>query len=108
MPSLMRRLKNEHTLQGSVDSLPGAHAHRGVLDLSTKDEATTQRFTDGLGLEFRGKVTVDHHVDERSQRSRDANPIDGFDVTHGQTRPMQSKYSRNRRHTLKARWHRQV
>jgi hypothetical protein len=42
----MRGLTDEQTLQSSVDSLPGARVHRGVFDLSTKDEAAAQRFAE--------------------------------------------------------------
>jgi len=80
-----------HLLQDSVDALPGARAHLDVLDLPTPDEATTQGFIDGLRLDLGCKRTLDNDVDERSQRSGDANPVDGFDITRGQPRPVQSE-----------------
>jgi len=46
--------------------LPGTRADRDILDLPAPDEPAAQGFIDGLGLELDGKVTLDHHVDERS------------------------------------------
>ena len=88
--------------------MPGARAHRGILNLPTPDEATAQGFIDGLGLQLRCKRTLDNDVDERSQRTGDANPVDGFHVTPGQPRPMQSKPFGGRRHALETRRDRHV
>ena len=88
--------------------MPGARAHRGTLNLPTPDEATAQGFIDGLGLELGCKFTFDNDVDERSQRSGDADSVDGFHVTPGQPRPMQSEHLRDRRHALETRRDRHV
>lgn len=88
--------------------MPGARAHRGILNLPTPDKATAQGFIDGLGLELWCKLTLDDNVDERSQRSGGANPVDRLHVRPGQPRPMQSKSFRRRRHALKTRRDRHV
>jgi hypothetical protein len=88
--------------------LPGARAHPGILNLPAPDEATAQGFIDGLGLKLGCQRTLDHDVDERSQRSGDANPVDGLNVARGQPRPMQSESFRGRRHALKTRRDRHV
>ena len=62
----LRRDRSRHLLQDSVDSLPGARTDRDILDLPTPDEPAAQGFIDGLGLDLDGKLTLDHHVDERS------------------------------------------
>ena len=85
--------------------MPGARAHLDVLDLPTPDEATAEGFIDGLRLDLGCERTLDNDVDERSQRSGDANPVDGFDITRGQPRPMQSEPLWGRRHALKTRRH---
>jgi len=56
-------------------------------------------------LDLGCKRTLDNDVDERSQRSGDANPVDGFDITRGQPRPVQSEPFWDRRHPLKPRRH---
>jgi hypothetical protein len=94
-----------HLLQDSVDSLPGARAHLDVLNLPTPDEAATQGFIDGLSLDLWCKRTLDDDVDERPQRRSHANPVDGFDITRGQPRSMQSEPFWDRRHALKTRRH---
>ena len=81
--------------------MPGARAHLDVLDLPTPDEAAAQGLVDGLRLDLGCKRTLDNDVDERSQSSGDANPVDGFDITRGQPRSMQSEPFRRRRHALK-------
>jgi len=88
--------------------LPGARAHLDVLDLLTPDEAAAQGFIDGLRLDLGCKRTLDNDVDERSQRSGDTNAVDGFDITRGQSRAMQPKPFRDRRHPLKTRRHRHI
>lgn len=88
--------------------MPGARAHLDVLDLPTPDEAATQGFIDGLRLDLGCKRTLDNDVDERSQRSGDTNAVDGFDITRGQSRAMQPKPFRDRRHPLKSRRHRHI
>ena len=73
--------------------MPGARAHLDVLNLATPDEATAQGLIDRLRLDLGCKRTLDNDVDQRSQRSGDANPVDGFEVTRGQPRSMQSEPS---------------
>jgi len=46
--------------------LPGTRADGDILDLPTPDEPAAQGFIDCLGLDLDCKVTLDHHVDERS------------------------------------------
>ena len=67
-----------------------------------------QGLIDRLRLDLGCKRTLDNDVDERSQSSGDANPVDGFDITRGQPRSMQSEPFRGRRHALKTRRDRHV
>ena len=60
--------------------MPGTCADGDILDLPTLNEPAVQGFIDGLCLELDGKLTLDHHVDDRSERSGDANSVDGFNV----------------------------
>src|SRR5476649_985085 len=92
-----------HLLQDSVDALPGARAHLDVVNLATPDEATAQGLVDRLRLDLGCKRTLDNDVDQRSQRSGDANTVDGFEVARGQPRSMKSEPFRGRRHALKTR-----
>src|SRR5436309_15681209 len=59
------------------------------------DEAAPDGLIDSLQLYFRCDHTVDDHVNERSQRRRDANAVDGFDIRLAEVGTMQTQHSRN-------------
>ena len=61
-----------------------------------------------MRLDLGCEGTLDNDVDERSQRSGDANPVDGFDITRGEPRPVQSEPLWDCRHALKTRRHRHI
>lgn len=70
MPRLWRtavgRPSGTRFLQDSVDSLPGTHDDRGILDLPAPDEPAAKGVIDRPGLEPNRKATLDEHVQECS------------------------------------------
>lgn len=91
-----------YLLQDSVDSLSSPDAYLGSLQMPEHDEAAPDGLIDSLQLHFRCDHTVDDHVNERSQRRRDANAVDGFDIRLAEVGTMQTKHSRNCGHPLEA------